>query len=92
MADVGGDPSEMTGGAATLHAVGTALQQLEEPVDRVLRAIAGHCGDDALAAAARRFAAAFGTVVADTGTQSVVAARLAANAATDLRRATGGSS
>jgi hypothetical protein len=34
--------------------------------------------------------AAFGTVIGDAGTQTVVSAQLAANAATDLRRATGG--
>ena len=80
----------MTGGAAVLHAAGTALQDLEAPVDQRLRAVADHAGDEDLAAAARRLGATFATVVGDTGTQTVVAARLAATAATDLRRATGG--
>ena len=90
MANVGGDPDAMTGGAATLHAAGTALQHLEPPINDRIRSVADHAGDDVLAAAARRFAAAYATVVGSTGTQAVVAARLAANAATDLRRATGG--
>ena len=90
MTNVGGDPAQMTGGAKVLHGAGTALQQLETPINQYAGQLASHAGNDTLAAAARRFGAAFGAIVAETGTQTVAAGQLAAQAAEDLVNATGG--
>jgi len=88
--NVGGDPEQMDGGASILHTSGQALQQMESPLDNHARSIAGAAGDPGLSGAANRFAAAFSASVGDTGTQTVVASQLAANAAKDLINATGG--
>jgi hypothetical protein len=90
MGNVGGDPARMTGGAKDLHASGIALQQMGPPLRSQGSAVAGAVGDATLSTAVSRFGAAWAAVVDDTGTQTVVAGQLAANAATDLTRATGG--
>jgi hypothetical protein len=90
MGNVGGDPAQMTGGAQTLHASGSALREMRHPLDSQCARIAGAAGHPGLASAVSRFGAAWSEVLFDTGTQALVASQLAAAAAADLTAATGG--
>ena len=90
MANVGGDPSSMSGGAATLHTAGTAIEQARTGVSSAGRSVSGAVGDATLVGAVDRFTAAWSTLLGDTGLQIVTAAQLASNAAADLTTAGGG--
>ena len=90
MGNVGGDPSAMTGGAHELHAGGTAVHSMGPHLSAQMGKAAGAAGEGELAAALDRFGSAWSSVLGDTGTQILVAAQLAANAAADLTAATSG--
>jgi len=90
MANVGGDPSHLSGGAASLHASGTALEHLGGTLTGAGRSVSGSAGEPALVAAAERFFSAWSTLVTDTGTQLRAAGQLASSAAADLATAGGG--
>lgn len=89
MANVGGDPASMTGGALDLHRAATAVSATQSAISGNGGRIAGAVGDPALSAAVSRFAAAWSATLADTGTQLSVASQLASNAAKDLATAGG---
>ncbi len=89
MSNVGGDPSAMSGGAATLHREGSALDQLRAGITAAGGSVSGAAGEAALAGAVDRFTAAWSTMLGDTGLQIGTAAQLAANAAADLTTAGG---
>lgn len=84
MGMVGGDPANMSGGAAELHRCGVAVKKMESGLSSAASAAASSAGDPTLVAAVRRFGAAWSTTVGDTGTQIQTAAQLASNAAADL--------
>jgi len=90
MANVGGDPGQMTGGAATLSEAGGALRSTGATITEAGNRAAGGTGHGELDAAVRRLAAALGAATEGTGVQAELAAQLAAVAADDLVRATGG--
>jgi hypothetical protein len=90
MANVGGDPASMTGGAQSLHRDGSNLQQMQAAVNSAGGRAASGAGAPALDGALERFASAWSTMLGDTGLQIVTAAQLAANAAADLSTAGGG--
>lgn len=89
MGNVGGDPSRMTGGAAALHKAAAAVSSAHTAIGSDGARAAGAAGDPTLAAALSRFAAAWSTMLVDTGTQLRAASQLAANAAQDLATAGG---
>lgn len=89
MGNVGGDPSRMTGGAGTLHQVASAVSAAHTAISGDGNRAAGAAGDAALSGALSRFAAAWSSMLTDTGTQLTAASQLAANAAQDLATAGG---
>jgi hypothetical protein len=66
-----------------------ALRSLEHPLSSASSSMASAAGEAELAAAVRRFGAAWSTLVGDTGTQVLAGAQLAAAAAADLTAAGG---
>lgn len=84
MTNVGGDPAQMSGGAASLHASGSTLEQMRPSLSGSGSSISGGVGAPELSAAVGRFFTAWSALVGDTGTQLLSASQLAANAAQDL--------
>lgn len=89
MTNVGGGPAQLSGGAATLHTAGTALDAMSPSIKQVGGAVAGAAGGGDLAAAAERFFAAWSAMVGATGSQLLAAAQLTSNAGHDLTTAGG---
>lgn len=90
MANVGGDPAQMTGGAAELTTSGTVIEQTAAAISSEASSSSGAAGYSDLAGAISRLGAGLGASVEDVGSQCRLAAQLAENAADDLVSATGG--
>ena len=90
MGNVGGNPAEMTGGAAKLTSAAAKVHDTGPALGQLAAGASGSAGYPDLASALNRFGAAVGSSLEDVGTQCQLAAQLAQNAAHDLVRATGG--
>lgn len=88
--NVGGDPADMTGGAAKLTTAAAKVHDTGPALGRLTIGASGSAGYPDLEQALTRFGAAVGSSLEDLGTQCQLAAQLAQNAAHDLVLATGG--
>lgn len=83
------DVRKVSTAAGRLHRTAKSVQQAVKPISTQSQTAAGAVGDDALAAAVRRFGATWSTLVDDTSTQLNAAAFLANNFAADMACVTG---
>lgn len=87
---VGGDPTTIADGGKALRTTGTSVGGRSADLSGAGSKSAGAAGDDALAAALRRFSAASSQFATDLGEQLDTAGGLATAASADLNHATGG--